>query len=53
MQSGLDELCLVEELAGVSRCVQLGELQRSRDRHVLLEHAQSQHRQRRVEQIVY
>lgn len=53
MQRGLDELGLVEELAGVSGRVQLGELQRRAVRHVLLEHAQRQHRQRRVEQVVH
>lgn len=53
MQRGLDELGLVEELAGVSGRVQLGELQRRGVRHVLLEHAQRQHRQRRVEQVVH
>lgn len=53
MQRGLDELLLVEQLAGMSRRVQLGELQRRHVRHVLLEHAQRQHWQRRVEQVVH
>lgn len=53
MHRGLDELCLVEEARGVPRRVQLGELQARGVRHVLLEHAQRQHRQRRVEQVVH
>lgn len=53
MQRRLNEFLLVEQLAGVSRRVQLGELQRGGVGHVLLEHAQRQHRQRRVEQVVH